>query len=67
MFENKTALDRFKENQIDFGANATAVIATTGAAANARFVDGIAVFMRPTAGAMAEASLAGQRVTYVSK
>ncbi len=67
VFENKSALERFKQNQIDFGANATAVIATTGAATNTRFVDGIAVFMRPTAGAMAEASLAGQRVTYVSK
>jgi lipid-binding SYLF domain-containing protein len=67
VFENKAALDRFKQNQVDFGANATAVIATTGAAANARFVDGIAVFMRPTAGAMAEASLAGQRTTYAAK
>jgi lipid-binding SYLF domain-containing protein len=40
VFENKAAMDRFKKNQIDFGANASAIIAKTGAAANARFVDG---------------------------
>ena len=67
MFEDKAARERFKENRMDFGANATAVIATTGAAANRRFVDGIAVFVRPTAGAMAEASIDGQRITYVPK
>ena len=55
------------ENQLDFGANASAIIAKTGAAKNARFVDGVAVFVRPTAGAMAEATIGGQRVTYVPK
>lgn len=67
VFESKAALDRLKQNRMDFGANATAVIATTGAAVNTRFVDGIAVFVRPTAGAMAEATLDGQRITYVPK
>ena len=67
VFENKVAMERFKQNKIEFGANASAVIAKTGAAANARFVDGVAVFVRPTAGAMAEAALGGQRVTYVPK
>ena len=67
VFENQAALDRFKNNQLDFGANASAIIATTGAAKNARFVDGVAVFVRPVAGAMAEASVGGQRVTYVAR
>lgn len=67
VFQTKDALERFKRNQMDFGANASAVIVTTGAAMNARFVDGVAVFARPTAGAMAEASLGGQRITYVAK
>jgi lipid-binding SYLF domain-containing protein len=67
VFENKAALERFKQNKIDFGANASAVIAKTGAAANAHFVDGVAVFVRPINGAMAEASVGGQRVTYVPK
>ena len=67
VFENKDALERFKLNSIDFGANASAIIAENGASTNARFVDGVAVFVRPTVGAMAEASLSGQRTTYVAK
>ncbi len=67
VFQTKEALERFKQNQVDFGANASAVIVTTGAATNARFVDGVAVFVRPTAGAMAEASVGGQRITYVPR
>jgi lipid-binding SYLF domain-containing protein len=67
VFQDKAALDRFKQNKTDFGANASAIIAENGAAMNARFVDGVAVFVRPTVGAMAEASLGGQRTTYVAK
>jgi hypothetical protein len=33
----------------------------------ARFVDGFAVFVRPIGGAMAEATVGGQQVTYVPK
>jgi lipid-binding SYLF domain-containing protein len=67
VFEDQPAMDRFKNNRMEFGANASAIIARTGAAANAQFVDGVAVFVRPTVGAMAEASLGGQRTTYVPK
>jgi lipid-binding SYLF domain-containing protein len=67
IFQDKYAMDRFKRNTMDFGATASAVIATTGTATTAPFVDGIAVIVRPLAGAMAEATLAGQRVTYVAK
>jgi hypothetical protein len=34
---------------------------------NAQFVDDAALFVRPTLGAMAEASLAGQQITYLPK
>ena len=67
VFENKAAFDRFKNNQLEFGASASAIIARTGAARNARFVDGVAIFVQPVVGAMAEASVGGQRVTYVAK
>ena len=67
VFENQAAMDKFKRNEIDFSANASAVYADKGAAANAQFVDGVAVFVRPTRGAMAEASLGGQQVTYLPK
>jgi hypothetical protein len=52
---------------MNFGANASAVLAENGAAADARFVDGVAVFVKPTGGAMAEASLGGQQITYMPK
>src|SRR5262245_14857669 len=67
VFENKEALNRFKKNQFEFETNASAVITKTGAAKNARFVDEVAVFVRPIAGAMAEAAVGGQRVTYIAK
>jgi lipid-binding SYLF domain-containing protein len=67
VFENQAAMDRFKRNEIDFGANASAVYTDKGAAMSAQFVDGVVVFVRPTGGAMAEASLAGQQITYLPK
>ena len=67
VFEDAAAMERFKQNDVNFGANASAIIANSGAAANARFVNGVAVFVRPITGAMAEASLGGQRITYVPK
>jgi lipid-binding SYLF domain-containing protein len=67
VFENKAALDRLTEGRLDFVADASAVILKTGAATNARFVNGVAVFVRPIGGAMAEASVGGQQVTYVPK
>ena len=60
VFENQPAMDRFKRNEIDFGANASAVVADKGAAMGAQFVDGVAVFVSPW-GRMAEASLAASR------
>jgi lipid-binding SYLF domain-containing protein len=67
VFENQAAMDKFKRNEIDFGANASAVYLDKGAAMGAQFVDGVAVFVRPTRGAMAEASLGGQQITYLPK
>ena len=67
VFENQPAMDKFKRNEIDFGANASAVVADKGAAMGAQFVDGVAVFVRPTNGAMAEASLGVQQITYLQK
>jgi hypothetical protein len=65
VFENKAAMDRFKANQFSFGATASAVIPKAGTATSTQFVDGVAVFVRPITGVMAEAALAGQKITYV--
>ena len=67
VFENKAAMDRFKANQFNFGANASAVIAKEGTATSTQFVDGVAVFVKPIGGVMAAAALGGQKFTYVPK
>src|SRR5215813_11845900 len=67
VFENKAALERLKQGRVEMAADASAVILKTGAAASARFFNGFAVFVKPIGGAMAEASVGGQQVTYVPK
>ena len=67
VFQTQDALDRFKNNQFTFRANASAVIVKAGAAANSpTSADGVLVFIMPKAGAMAEASVSGQRFTFTS-
>jgi lipid-binding SYLF domain-containing protein len=67
VFENKAAIDRLRENRLDFTADAEAVLADGGATANAQFIDGIVVVITPLAGAMAQAAIGGQQITYVPK
>jgi len=67
VFGDQAAMNRFKQNDMNFGANASAVLAKKGAAADAWFVDGVAVFVKPTGGAMAEASLGGQQIAHMTK
>ena len=63
-FENRAALERFKSNQPAFTAQATAVALKSGAAANARYADGVAVFTTTDSGLMFEAALGGQMFNY---
>ncbi|NNE17011.1 MAG: hypothetical protein HKN10_00915 [Myxococcales bacterium] len=65
MFKTKAALKRFKKNRLELSAQATANVADQGAAAKAKYADGIAVFILPTAGLMAEASIGGQKLKFV--
>lgn len=62
--ENKEALDRFKDNKLEFSAQASAVAVKTGAAANAKYADGVSVFTQEKGGLMLEASLGGQKFTF---
>ncbi len=66
VFQTADALNRFRNNQLEFSANASAVIIETGAAKAAEFKDGVAIFIQPRAGAMAEASVGGQKFTFVA-
>jgi len=63
-FENKEALERFKDNKVEFTGQVSAVAIKSGASANAKYADGVAVFTQDLSGLMAEAAVGGQKFTY---
>lgn len=63
-FENKAALDQFMENKLELAAQASAVALKSGASANAKYTNGVAIFTWTKGGLMAEASVGGQRFRY---
>jgi lipid-binding SYLF domain-containing protein len=63
-FETKEALDRFKNNKVEFSSQISATAAKSGVSANAKYTDGVAVFTHSIGGLMAEASVGGQKFTY---
>ncbi|MCO4293806.1 YSC84-related protein [Solitalea sp. MAHUQ-68] len=63
-FENKAALDHFKANKVEFSAQASAVAATAGASANAKYTNGIMIFTQQKGGVMYEASVGGQKFKF---
>lgn len=65
-FENAAALDRFKQNNFEFAAQASAVAATKGASANVKYRDGVMVFTQEKKGLMYEASIGGQKFDYTA-
>jgi lipid-binding SYLF domain-containing protein len=66
-FENQDALNRFKSGNFAFDAQATAVALKSGAGANAKYANGVAVFTMDEAGLMYEASIGGQKFSYQPK
>lgn len=67
VFQNQSALDRFKAGNFDLTAGVTAVAIQAGAAAQARFEGGVAVFVDDQTGLMAGATLGGQTMSYTAK
>ncbi len=63
-FEDKAALDRFKNNKFKFSAEASAVALKAGLTYNADYQDGVAVFTESEKGLMAEAALGTQKFKY---
>lgn len=63
-FESKETLDRFKENKVEFSAQVSAVAATAGASANAKYVEGVMVFTSAKGGLMYEATVSGQKFKF---
>ena len=65
-FESKADLDRFRENKIEFSAQASAVAVTAGASANVKYKEGVMIFTQQKGGLMYEASIGGQKFNYTS-
>jgi len=63
-FESKADLDRFRENKIEFSAQASAVAATAGASANVKYKEGVMIFTQQKGGLMYEASVGGQKFNF---
>ena len=63
-FENKDAMDRFKQNRIELSAQISAVAATAGASANAKYTNSVMVFTQQKGGLMYEASVGGQKLSF---
>lgn len=67
VFETPAAVEIFKNGNFRFSAQATAVALKSGAGANAKFADGVAVFTTDEAGLMYEAAIGGQKFSYQSR
>ena len=64
-FENEGALQEFTNGgEYALAANAAAVFLDTGVAGKTNFHNGIAVFVEPNGGVMADLSLAGQKFNF---
>jgi lipid-binding SYLF domain-containing protein len=63
-FETAEALASFQKGEWTMAAQVSAVALKSGASANAKYKDGVAVFTLTKAGAMAEASIGGQKFSY---
>lgn len=63
-FGTKAAFEDFTESKLEFAAQATAVAANEGAAANADYSRGVAIFTMVKGGLMAEAAIGGQKFKF---
>ncbi len=63
-FRTQADLEDFKKGNYELNAHASAIVATSGAATNSDYSDGVAVFALPKSGLMAEASIGGQKFSF---
>ncbi len=64
-FRNKYDMDKFKSEEFTFSAQVTAVALTAGAAAKIDYKDGMAVFIMTDTGLMVDASVGGQKFSFI--
>lgn len=67
VFLSPSDVAKVKGGDFSLGANVSAVALTAGAAASAQFVNGVAVFVMPKGGVMAELSVSGQQINFVPR
>jgi lipid-binding SYLF domain-containing protein len=65
-FENKEALERFKQDNFEFSAQASAVAVKAGASTNVKYRDGVMIFTQEKGGLMYEASIGGQKFDFTA-
>lgn len=63
-FETKEDMERFKENKLEFSAQASVVAVNVGASGNVKYRDGVMIFTQAKGGLMYEASVGGQKFGY---
>ncbi len=63
-FKNKEAMDRFKDNKFEVAAQVSAVAATKGASADAKYNNGVMIYTMQKGGLMYEASVGGQKLKF---
>ena len=67
IFESRKAAESFKNGNLAFDAQATAVALKAGAGANAKYEGGVAIFTMNEGGLMGEVSVGGQKFRYQAK
>ena len=63
-FENEKSMSAFKRGELVLSAQVSAVVVKSGAAASARYVDGVKVFTLTKGGLMLEATVGGQKLGF---
>lgn len=63
-FETQGDLEHFKQGNLEFAAQASAIAVTARAAADAKYESGVAVFTLGKGGLMYEASIGGQKLSF---
>jgi lipid-binding SYLF domain-containing protein len=67
IFQRPMDVAKIKNGEYSLGANASAVVLDAGAAGSADFDDGVAVFIVPKGGLMAELSVSGQKLNFAPR
>jgi lipid-binding SYLF domain-containing protein len=67
VFDDKAALERFKQGRFDVSADSSGVLITWGYTERVASIEGATVFLKPIGGALAEVTMSGQRFTFVPR